>query len=118
MTGQELATALQYDLAPLILIVNNGLYGTIRMHQEREYPNRVTGTELSNPDFAAMARAFGAFGATVARTEEFAPTLEAALGAGGAAVIELRIDPEAISTRLSLSEVRAAALARQAGPAN
>ncbi len=116
MTGQELATALQYDLAPLILIVNNGLYGTIRMHQEREYPTRVTGTELRNPDFAAMARAFGAFGATVARTAEFAPALEAALAAGGAAVVDLRIDREAISTRLSLSAVRAAALARQAGP--
>ena len=115
MTGQELATALQHDLAPLILVVNNGLYGTIRMHQEREYPGRITGTGLSNPDFAAMARAFGAHGATVASTDEFAPALEAALGSGKAAVLELKLDAEAISTRTTLSAVRDAALQAQRG---
>ena len=115
MTGQELATALQHDLATLILVVNNGLYGTIRMHQEREYPGRITGTGLSNPDFAAMARAFGAHGATVASTDEFAPALEAALGSGKAAVLELKLDAEAISTRTTLSAVRDAALQAQRG---
>ena len=113
MTGQELATAMQYGAAPVILVINNGMYGTIRMHQEREYPERVSGTELKNPDFAALARAYGAFGATVTRTEEFAPAFEAALACGTAALIEMKIDPEAITPRQSLSEIRAAALARR-----
>lgn len=113
MTGQELATAMHYSLNPVILVINNGLYGTIRMHQEREYPGRITGTELTNPNFAVMARAFGAFGATVTRTEDFAPALDEALSSKCAAVIDLRINPEAISTRLSLSDVRTAALAKK-----
>jgi acetolactate synthase-1/2/3 large subunit len=85
------------------------MYGTIRMHQERDYPGRVMGTDLRNPDFAAFARAFGAFGATVSRSADFAPALAAALAADNAAVIELRLDPEAITTRRTLSEIRAAA---------
>ncbi len=113
MTGQELATAMHYGLNPIILVINNGLYGTIRMHQEREYPGRITGTELTNPNFAEMAKAFGAFGATVTRTEDFALALEEALSSKCAAVIDLRIDPEAISTRLSLTDVRTAALAKK-----
>lgn len=115
MSGQELATALQYGADPLILVVNNGSYGTIRMHQEREFPGRVSGTELKNPDFAAYARSFGAFGATVARTADFAPALAEALRSGRAALLDLRIDPEAISTRTSLSAIREAALKRQRG---
>lgn len=111
MTGQELATAVQYGCRLVVLVVNNGMYGTIRMHQERQYPTRVIGTELRNPDFAALARAYGAFGARVERTSEFAPALEAALAADGPALIELVVDPEALTVRASLSEIRAAALA-------
>src|SRR5262249_40558359 len=81
MTGMELATAVQYALPVVILVVNNGMYGTIRMHQEREFPARVSGTELSNPDFAALARAHGAFGATVTRTAEFPEALAEAMAA-------------------------------------
>jgi acetolactate synthase I/II/III large subunit len=109
MTGQELATAVQEGLGIVVLVVNNGMYGTIRMHQERRYPARVYGTDLVNPDFVAYARAFGAHGALVERTEDFAPALDAALAAGGPAVIELRVDPEAITPRQTLEEIRAAA---------
>ena len=82
MSGQELATAAQYDLPIVVLVVNNGMYGTIRMHQERHYPGRVVGTDLANPDFAAFARAFGAHGETVTETAEFADALERALASG------------------------------------
>jgi len=109
MTGQELATAVQYDLPVLFVVVNNGMYGTIRMHQERHYPGRVVGTELRNPDFAAYAAAFGAHGETVERTEDFADALERALASGRPALLELRIDPEAITPRATLSEIRAGA---------
>ncbi len=109
MTGQELATAVQEKLAVIVLVVNNGMYGTIRMHQERHYPGRVVGTDLVNPDFAAYARAFGAHGALVRRTEEFAGALEEALAAGGPALLELRVDREAITPRQTLSEIREAA---------
>ena len=110
MNGQELATAVQYGAHFVALVVNNGLYGTIRMHQEREYPGRVYGTELSNPDFAAYARAFGAHGETVTRTAEFAPAFERALSAGKPALIELAIDPDAITPATTLSAIRAKAL--------
>ena len=112
MSAQELATARQYDLALVVLVINNGMFGTIRMHQEREYPGRVVGTDIVNPDFVALARSFGAHGELVERTETFPAALERALGAGRAAVIELRVDPEALSPRATLSEVRAAALER------
>ena len=82
MSGAELATAVQYDLPIVVIVVDNGMYGTIRMHQERLFPGRVVGTDLVNPDFAALARAFGAHGETVERTDEFAPALERALAAG------------------------------------
>jgi acetolactate synthase I/II/III large subunit len=108
MTSQELATVMQYDLAIVIVVVNNGMYGTIRMHQEREYPSRVTGTELRNPDFAAFARAFGANGETVTKTEDFAPALARALACGKAALIEVKTDPEAISVRQTITQLRAA----------
>jgi acetolactate synthase I/II/III large subunit len=106
MTGQELATAVQYGLPIVTVIANNGTYGTIRMHQEREYPNRVIGTTLVNPDFAALAKSFGAAGFTVEATRDFAPAFAEALKAGRPAVIELKIDPEAISPRRTLSAVR------------
>jgi len=115
MTGQELATACQYRLPIIVLVFNNGMYGTIRMHQEREYPKRVFGTALENPDFAALARAYGANGARVTETAAFAPAFEAALAADRPTVIEIVMDPEAITPRQSLSAIREAALVRQGG---
>jgi acetolactate synthase-1/2/3 large subunit len=107
MTGQELATAVQYELPIVVLVVDNGMYGTIRMHQERTFPGRVVGTDLVNPDFAAFAQAFGAYGENVGRTDEFPDALERALAAGRPAVLALRIDPEAITPRTTLSALRA-----------
>jgi acetolactate synthase-1/2/3 large subunit len=113
MSGQELATAIQYELAVVFIVVNNGMYGTIRMHQEREYPGRVHGTSLTNPDFAAYARSFGAHAETVNATADFPAALARALNAGRAALIELRIDPEAITPNATLSAIRRAAQERQ-----
>jgi acetolactate synthase-1/2/3 large subunit len=110
MTGQEIATAAQYGANFVAVVVNNGLYGTIRMHQEREYPGRVYATELRNPDFAAYARAFGGHGETVERTEDFAPAFERASNSGKPALIELRIDPDAITPATTLSAIREKAL--------
>ncbi len=110
MTGQELATAVQFGAAVVFLVVNNGMYGTIRMHQERDYPARTYGTALCNPDFAQLARAYGAHGAVVEKTAQFAPAFEEALASGSPAVLELRIDPDAITTRASLSAIRENAL--------
>jgi acetolactate synthase-1/2/3 large subunit len=115
MTGQELATAVQYGTAIVVLVVNNGMYGTIRMHQERHYPGRVSGTDLVNPDFAALARAYGAHGAVVERTDEFPAAFEAALASGTPALIELRVDPEALTPRHTLTEIREAAERRAGG---
>lgn len=106
MTAQELATVSQYGLAVITVIANNGTFGTIRMHQEREYPGRVVGTTLMNPDFAALARSFGIEGTTVTTTSAFAPALEAALASGRAAVIEVKLDPEALAVRKTLTEIR------------
>jgi acetolactate synthase I/II/III large subunit len=109
MSGQELATAVQYELPIVVIVVNNGMYGTIRMHQERQFPGRVVGTDLVNPDFAAYARAFGAHGETVTETAAFPDAFERALAAGTPAVLELRIDPEAINPRTTLTAIRAQA---------
>jgi acetolactate synthase I/II/III large subunit len=106
MYGQELATAVQYGLAVVFLVVNNGMYGTIRMHQERRYPGRVFGTDLRNPDFAAFARSFGAQGEVVEETAQFAPALERALAAKGPSLVELRVDPEAITPSTTISAIR------------
>ena len=106
MSGQELATATHEGAAVLFLVVDNGMYGTIRMHQEREYPGRTVGTSLTNPDFAAYAVSFGAHGELVARTDEFAPALERALAAGRPALLHLRVDPEAITPQTTLSALR------------
>ena len=106
MTGQEIATAVHHGIDPVILVVNNSMYGTIRMHQEREYPDRVIGTDLTNPDFVAWARSFGAFAARVERTDDFPGAFDAASSAGRAAVVELRIDPELITTRATLAQIR------------
>jgi len=109
MTGQELATAVQYALPIVTIVANNGMYGTIRMHQEREYPSRVIGTTLINPDFAAYARSFGAEGHTIETTQDFAPAFRQALSSSKPSVIELKLDPEAITARQTLSQIRAAA---------
>jgi acetolactate synthase-1/2/3 large subunit len=110
MNGQELATAVQYQLPVVFVVVNNGMYGTIRMHQEREYPARVYATALQNPDFVALARAYGAHGELVEETAAFAPAFERALKSGRPALIEVRIDPQAITTSTTLDAIRSRAL--------
>jgi acetolactate synthase-1/2/3 large subunit len=109
MAGAELATAVKERLALVVLVVNNGMYGTIRMHQERHYPGRVVGTDLVNPDFGAYAASFGAFGETVERTEQFEAAFERAVGSGGAAVLDLHVDPEVLSPLATISGLRARA---------
>jgi acetolactate synthase-1/2/3 large subunit len=109
MTGQELATAVQYGANTIVLLVNNGMFGTIRMHQEREYPARVYGTALRNPDFVRLAQAYGCHAERVTETAQFAGALERALGAGVPALIELMIDPQAITTGQTIDEIRAKA---------
>ncbi|TIV74242.1 MAG: thiamine pyrophosphate-binding protein, partial [Mesorhizobium sp.] len=106
MNGQEFATAVQYDLPIIVIVVNNGIYGTIRMHQEREYPSRVVATELKNPDFAALARAYGGHGETVEKTADFAPAFERALASGKPAIVEIKLDPEAITPTRTLTQIR------------
>jgi acetolactate synthase-1/2/3 large subunit len=106
MHGQEFATAVQYDLPIVVVILNNGIYGTIRMHQEREYPGRVSGTMLRNPDFAAYAQAFGGHGETVEKTEDFVAAFERAKKSGKPAIIEVKLDPEAITPTRTLSDIR------------
>jgi acetolactate synthase I/II/III large subunit len=113
MTGQEFATAVQYQLPVIIVVVDNGMYGTIRMHQERHYPGRVVATGLRNPDFAAYARAFGGHGATVERTADFFPVFEAACRSGLPAILHVKVDPEALTPSMSLSAIREKALAGQ-----
>ena len=113
MNGQELATAVQYGAKTIILLLNNAMYGTIRMHQEREYPAHVSGSQLNNPDFAALARAYGYAGVRITRTDEFEPELLAALAREQGTLIEVMLEPEVITTRGTLSGIRDAALARQ-----
>lgn len=102
MTLNEFSTAMQHDAAVIVIVVNNGRYGTIRMHQERAFPGRVSGTELANPDFAALARAYGGHGETVLATEDFVPAFRRAAESGRPAVIELRLDPRVLSTTRAL----------------
>jgi len=106
MHGQEFATAVRYGLPIITVIVNNGIYGTIRMHQEREYPGRVSATDLTNPDFAALAMAYGGHGETVEKTEDFAPAFLRARASGKPAIIEVKLDPEAITPLRTLSDIR------------
>jgi acetolactate synthase I/II/III large subunit len=106
MNGQELATAVQYKAAIVVLVFDNGMYGTIRMHQERDYPGHVIGTDLKNPDFMALAQAYGAEGFRVNATEEFAPAFEAALRARAPALIHIKLDPDAISPTTTLTKLR------------
>jgi acetolactate synthase-1/2/3 large subunit len=106
MNGQEFATAVQYDLPIIVIICDNGIYGTIRMHQEREFPERVMATDLRNPDFSLYARAFGGFGVTVEQTSDFGAAFEAAMQSGKPAIIHLKIDPDAITPSTTLTKIR------------
>ncbi|MFC3683556.1 thiamine pyrophosphate-binding protein [Hydrogenophaga luteola] len=106
MNGQELATAVQHGAKSVIVLLNNGTYGTIRMHQEREYPARVSGSDLRNPDFCALARAYGYMAERITHTAEFEPALQRALAADGGSLIEVMLDPEVITTRGTLSAIR------------
>jgi acetolactate synthase I/II/III large subunit len=108
MTASELATAVQYDAPAVFIVVNNGMYGTIRMHQEKHYPGRVIGTDLQNPHFAALARSFGAVGEIVEDTAQFGPAMERSLASKKPAVIEVRIDPQAITPSTTLDALRTA----------
>lgn len=110
MNGQEFATAVQYDLPILVILLDNGMYGTIRMHQEREYPGRVSATMLKNPDFAAYAKAFGGYGERVENTEDFPSALQRALTSSKPAILHCILDPEAITPSMSLSQIREKAL--------
>jgi acetolactate synthase I/II/III large subunit len=115
MNGQEFATAVQYNLPFITIIVDNGMYGTIRMHQERDYPGRISATELRNPDFAAYARAFGGFGISVERTEDFPVAFKEAQASGKPAIIRLAIDGDAITPAMTLTKIRAKSLAEKGG---
>ncbi|MDE2516101.1 MAG: thiamine pyrophosphate-binding protein [Rhodospirillales bacterium] len=106
MTGQEIATAFHHGVAPIVLVFNNQMYGTIRMHQEKAYPTRVSGTALTNPDFARLIEAYGGHGEVVGRTEEFVPAFRRALASGKPALIELRMNPDQITTRATIADLR------------
>jgi len=112
MNGQELATAVQHGGKSIIVLLNNGMYGTIRMHQEREYPHHLSGSQLQNPDFAALAQAYGYNGVRITQTAEFEPAFVQALASERGTVIEVMLDPEVITTRATLSAIRDAALKR------
>ena len=107
MTGQEIATAIQHDVPLVLVIANNGMHGTIRMHQERRYPGRVSGTTLVNPDFAALAKSYGAYGETITKMADFEPAFRRALAADRLTLLDLKIDPEAITPVRTLSSFRA-----------
>jgi acetolactate synthase-1/2/3 large subunit len=110
MTAQEFATCVQFKLPVIALVFDNATLGTIRMHQEREYPGRVSATDLVNPDFAAMARSFGGFGAAVEKTQDFAPAFLAAQASGLPAIIHVKFDAEGITPATTLSAIRQKAL--------
>jgi acetolactate synthase-1/2/3 large subunit len=113
MNGQELATAVQHGGKSIILLLNNGMFGTIRMHQEREYPEHVTGSNLQNPDFAALAQAYGYEGVCIDKTEDFEMALLKALARPEGTLIEVILDPEVITTRGTLSAITQTALSKQ-----
>jgi acetolactate synthase-1/2/3 large subunit len=109
MNGQEFATAVHHGIPLMVMILDNGIYGTIRMHQEKTFPARISATDLTNPDFAALARAYGGHGETVTTTAEFAPAFERALASGKPAILHCRLDPQAITPTATLDGIRAAA---------
>jgi acetolactate synthase-1/2/3 large subunit len=106
MNGQELATAAQYGADLLIIVADNGSYGTIRMHQERDYPKRISATELKNPDFAALARAFGGWAETIERTADFAPALDKAMKKKGIRLLHCKTDVEQITNATTIAKLR------------
>jgi len=113
MNGQEFATAVQYGLPIIVVLIDNGMYGTIRMHQERMFPERVIATQIRNPDFAAYARAFGGHGETVEETAQFLPAFERALASGLPSILHVKVDPEAITPTTTLAAIRAEALTKR-----
>ena len=113
MNGQEISTAIQYNLKILFVVFDNGMYGTIRMHQERDYPEHVYGTNLKNPDFAALARAYGLYAETINTTEEIRGAFERCMDQTVASLIHIKVDPEAITTRTTLTAIRENALSKQ-----
>ena len=115
MTGQDFATAVQYKLPVIVLVADNGIYGTIRMHQEREYPGRVIATDLRNPDFVAYALAFGGYGTVVEKSSDFPAAFAAARASGKPSIIHLKIDPEAITPSATLTGIREKSLAGGSG---
>ena len=117
MTGQELATAFHHGVAPIVLVFNNHMYATVRMYQERLYPGRVSGTALTNPDFVKFIEAFGGYGELVTATEAFAPAFRRAVESGRPALIELAMNPEQITTRSTIAQLRAGAGAKPAAKA-
>lgn len=110
MNCQELGTALQSDARPIVLIINNGTYGTIRMHQEKQYPIRVSGTDIVNPDFVALAEAYGCHAERVETTIEFSAAFQRALASPTGAVLDLNVAAEAITPGLTINELRASSL--------
>ncbi|TIV93936.1 MAG: thiamine pyrophosphate-binding protein, partial [Mesorhizobium sp.] len=113
MNCQELGTAMQAGAQPIVLILNNGIYGTIRAHQERHYPARVSGTSLENPDFVTLANAYGFHAERVESTADFAAAFGRALNSTTGAVLDIAISPEALTPRQTLSQMRDAALSSQ-----
>ena len=106
MNIQELGSAQQEAAQPIVLVVNNSTYGTIRMHQERHFPSRVSATDLVNPDFCALAKAYGTFATQVTHTDQFPQALEAAMAAGTPALIHIKLDPQALTPNLTLNQIR------------
>ena len=115
MTGQDFATAVQYGLPIIVIVSDNGLYGTIRMHQERDYPGRVVATEIRNPDFAGYGQVFGGFGVKVEKTADFPAAFAAAKASGKPSIVHLKIDPEALTLGATLSAIREKSLAGGGG---
>jgi acetolactate synthase-1/2/3 large subunit len=113
MNGQELATAMQFGGKTIIVLLNNGMFGTIRMHQEREYPHHESGSGLRNPDFVALAHAYGYAGVHIERTDQFEPALTAALALDRGTLMEVRLDPEVITTRATMAAIREAAIQKR-----
>ena len=113
MNGQEIATAIQYNLKIVFIVFDNGMYGTIRMHQERDYPEHVYGTDLKNPDFAALARSYGLYAETINTTEEIRGAFMRCIDQAVASLIHIKVDPEAITSRTTLTAIRENALSKQ-----
>ncbi|MBL6457908.1 thiamine pyrophosphate-binding protein [Belnapia sp. T6] len=117
MTGQEIATAFHHSVNPIILVFNNGMYGTIRMHQERHYPGRVSATQLTNPDFAKFIESFGGHGEVVEATDQLVPAVKRAIASGKPAIVEVRTNPEQVTNRSTIEQLREQARKAATAPA-